>query len=38
MATILSISYDSSLLLTRQLLLEQMGHKVFFRGRVFESL
>lgn len=29
MATILSISYDASLLLTRQLLLEQMGHKVF---------
>ena len=29
MATILSISYDGSLLLTRQLLLQQMGHEVF---------
>ncbi len=29
MATILSVSYDGSLLLTRQLLLQQMGHEVF---------
>ena len=29
MAKILSISYDDSLLLTRQLLLEQMGHTVY---------
>lgn len=29
MANILSISYDETLLLTRQMLLEQMGHKVF---------
>lgn len=28
MANVLSISYDESLLLTRQLLLEQMGHTV----------
>lgn len=28
MASILSISYDASLLLTRQMLLEQMGHTV----------
>lgn len=29
MATILSISYNESLLLTRQMLLQQMGHKVY---------
>ena len=29
MATILSISYDESLLLTRQMLLQQMGHTVY---------